>query len=98
MANSKVSIVGLMPGQTHGIKSDYGSAIDLRFIETDTAPSRVQSIASSSDHVILMTRFIPHDVQNALRKHDGLLFCNGGISAVKLMLDDILTTQAPLQL
>lgn len=93
MESFKISIIGLMPGQTHGIQKDYGTEFDLRFIGTDTAPARVQSIASSSDYAILMTKFIPHDVQSALRKHDGLLFCNGGVSAVKHMLDELLTKQ-----
>jgi len=38
---------------------------------------------------VLMTKFIPHDVQDALRKHD-LVFCNGGVSSLKLTLDAML--------
>lgn len=85
-----VTIVGLLPAQAGRVQSDYGDKLDLRFVLTDTAPSRIKATAESSDVVILMTKFIPHDVQSALRKHDGLNFCNGGVSAVGVKLDELL--------
>jgi len=98
MKNLNVAIVGLMPWQASKVESNYGKEIDLRFIETDTAPSRASSIAQSSDHVILMTKFIPHGIQNALRGHDGLAFCNGGVSSVNAQLDELLKQQKSLSL
>ena len=91
MDKPTVTVVGLLPGQAARVEADYGDRIDLRFVVVDTAIQKVKATAESSDQVILMTKFIPHDVQTALRKHGGLNFCNGGISSVGRKLDEILS-------
>ena len=90
-----VTIVGLMSVQSNNVKSAYGDVIDLQFMSAESSPSRVKSVAQSSDHVILMTKFIPHEMQKALREHEGLVFCNGGVSSVGARLDQILATPGP---
>lgn len=87
--NPKITIVGLLPQQADTIRSIYGDELDLRFIEVDTSASRVRATAESSDKVVLMTKFIPHEMQSTLRKHD-LVYCNGGVSSLKLALDVML--------
>lgn len=84
----KITIVGLLPMQANKIRDFFGDA-DLRFIPVDTQSSKVQATAESSDHVILMTKFIPHEIQIALKKHD-ILYCNGGVSSLKLKLSELL--------
>lgn len=86
-----VAIVGLLPSQAGRVQSAYGDQLDLRFIGSDTSIPRARATAESSDQVILMTKFISHDLQDALRKHDGLTFCNGGVSSVNQRLDEILS-------
>lgn len=88
-----VTIIGLLPAQAGRVQSEYGDKLDLRFILTDTHISKIRATTESSDAVILMTKFIPHGIQTALRKHDGLDFCNGGISSVGVKLDEILKSQ-----
>lgn len=85
-----VTIIGLLPAQAGRVQSEYGDRIDLRFIKTDTTMPKIRATAESSDVIILMTKFIPHDIQTALRKHDGLNFCNGGVSSVGTKLDELL--------
>lgn len=85
----KITIVGLLAQQANTIKKLYGDDLDLRFIEVDTSTSKIRATAETSDQVVLMTKFIPHEVQTALRKHD-LVYCNGGVSSLKLQLDAML--------
>lgn len=90
MLNPKVTIVGLLPMQANKIKSLYGDELNLQFITAETSPTQMQLTAESSDQVILMTKFIPHEAQTALRKLD-LVYCNGGVSSLKLKLDAMLS-------
>ena len=87
--NPKITIIGLLPQQANTIRDIYGDGMDLRFIEVDTPTSKIRATAETSDQVVLMTKFIPHEIQTALRKHD-LVFCNGGVSSLKLTLDAML--------
>ena len=89
MDNLKVTIIGLLPQQANTIRSIYDDKLDLKFIEVDTSTIKIRSTAESSDQVVLMTKFISHEIRNALRKHD-LVHCNGGVSSLKLKLDAML--------
>jgi hypothetical protein len=85
-----VTVVGLLPVQANRVQADFGDKVDLKFIRSDTTAQKIAATAESSDYVILMTKFISHEIQSALRKHDGLNYCNGGITAVGLKLDQLL--------
>lgn len=85
----KVTIVGLLPQQANIIRSIYGEELDLKFIDVDTSASKMRATAETSDQVVLMTKFISHEVQSNLRQHD-LVYCNGGVSSLKLKLDAML--------
>ena len=89
MDTLKITIIGLLPQQANTIQSIYGEALNLRFIETDTPTQKIRCSAESSDQVVLMTKFIPHEIQTALRQMD-LVYCNGGVSSLKLKLDAML--------
>lgn len=86
IVSPKITIVGLLPRQANTIRSLYGADLDLKFIEVDTSTAKMKATAESSDQVVLMTKFIPHEVQTALREHD-LIYCNGGVSSLKALLD-----------
>ena len=92
MDNDKllVTVVGLLPVQANRVQADFGDKVDLKFIRSDTTAQKIAATAESSDYVILMTKFISHEIQSALRKHDGLNYCNGGISSVGVKLDELL--------
>jgi hypothetical protein len=51
---------------------------------------KIRATAESSDHVLVMTKFIPHDVQDGLKKRGTVEYCNGGTSSVGQKLDQIL--------
>lgn len=85
-----VALVGLLPRQAELIRSQYGSDVNLHFVGSGENSPRVSAAASSSDYVIVMTKFTPHDTQDILRNHEGLIFCNGGVSSAKLKLDELL--------
>ena len=68
------------------MQAEFGERLSLQFVDSDASTVRARTVAESSDHVILMTRFIDHRVQDALRKHDGLIFCNGSVSSVDAIL------------
>lgn len=92
MENGKpsVTIIGLLPRQAERVEEAYGEGIDLRFVMVDTSMHKIKATAESSDQVILMTKFMPHDIQATLRKHEGLTYCNGGVSSLGLKLDELL--------
>ena len=92
MDNDKllVTVVGLLPVQANRVQADYGDKMDLKFIRSDATAQKIAATAESSDYVILMTKFISHEIQTTLRKHDGLNYCNGGISSVGIKLDELL--------
>ena len=85
-----VTVIGLLPAQARRIEDQFGDRLDLRFLDVDTSMHKIKATAESSDHVLLMTKFMPHDVQAAMRKHDGLEYCNGGVSSCNLKLTEIL--------
>ena len=89
MDTLKITIIGLLPQQANTIRGLYGGSLDLRFVEVDTSTQKIRCSAESSDQVVLMTKFIPHEIQTALRQHD-LVYCNGGVSSLKLKLDAML--------
>ena len=86
-----VTIIGLLPRQAERVKSEYGSEVDLQFVRVDDSMPKIKATAESSDHVILMTKFMPHSIQAALRGHEGLVYCNGGTSSVGAKLDELLS-------
>lgn len=86
-----VTIVGLLPRQAERVHNEYGGEVDLQFAYVNDSMAKIRTTAESSDHVILMTRFIPHDIQVALRGHGGLTYCNGGTSSVGAKLDELLS-------
>lgn len=91
-----VAIIGMKPNQANEIRSAFGGRCDLTFIDQNTSPSKVRTTAASSDYVLLMRKFIPHDVQDAVRHHEGLTFVNGGVTSMKAKLDELLNSNSPL--
>lgn len=85
-----ITILGLKPNQGTKIESLFGDRASFKFIDVDTPPQQIQATAASSDDVLVMTKFVPHRAQNAIRDHDGLVYVNGGVSSAVLKLEEIL--------
>ena len=94
MDKPSVAIVGLLPGQVSRIDAQYGDKLNMCYIDADRSRPKVQATAASSDHVIVMTRFVSHETQAAVRGHSGLIYCNGAESAVKHQPDALLNGQS----
>lgn len=87
---TSVTIVGLLPIQADKLRKEFGDRFELDFVRSEAPPAQIRATAASSDYVILMRKFIPHDAQNVLRDHEGLIFCNGGKASAALKLEELL--------
>jgi hypothetical protein len=85
----KVLVVGLLPNQAGIVQSEFYEAFDIRFAESDTPTKRLESMASDCDRVMLMTNFISHSTQDAVKKHPGFERIQGGVSKVKDRLTEL---------
>lgn len=94
MDTPSVAVIGLLPAQANRVESKFGDRLDLCFIDGNKSTPRVEATAASSDYVIVMTRFVSHETQTAVRGHGGLIFCNGAESALKNQLDALLNGQS----
>lgn len=59
---------------------------DIMFLHVDDASSHA---AIKRDHTILMTKFISHSVQDKYRHAPNLHYCNGGLSELNTILNNI---------
>ena len=85
-----ISVIGLLPRQAERVAAKYGEDLELRFVQTDTAMPKIRATVESSEHILIMTKFTPHGIQDGLRKHGGIEYCNGGTSSVGQKLDALL--------
>jgi len=82
----RVMVVGIMGEVAYEVNSEYGEMLDLRFYKTEDNFSLVRSQSKNCDYVVLMTKFINHGHQDCVRDHEGLIFCNGGVTQMKEIL------------
>lgn len=85
-----VAVIGLLPQQAGAIQMEYSDRFDLKFLDASTRTPQIKATTSSSAKVILMTKFINHGVQDAVRSHPGLTYVNGGVSSVKQALNGLI--------
>jgi hypothetical protein len=84
----RVAVIGLNKGsQLHMLEKEFGDKLDLRFFTSSCNSSRFQEVTKVSDVIVLMTKFIPHKVQEAVK--EGLspdtkfMMVHGGLSRLK---------------
>lgn len=78
-----VLVLGLLPQTGEQMRREYGHRLDIQWYDTDDAGKRnVHPMA----HVVLMTKFINHSVQERWRKAGALHHCNGGVSELRAIL------------
>lgn len=83
----KIAIIGLMPPQESKIRDLFEDRFDLTFISS--SERRIAPAVEHSDKVVVMTKFVSHEVQGAVRGHPGLLYSNGGVSSLLRVLDGL---------
>ena len=82
----RVLIVGLQGNQPTDISNEYGEMLDLRFVEATASTNLIRSGSKHADYVVLITKFISHHHQEAVREHPGLIYVNGSTSELKQVL------------
>lgn len=80
----QITIIGLKPDQERRIEREF-TAHDFSFVSSTSG----EKPASTGDSVFLMTRFVSHAQQNAVRDHPRLTFINGGLSSLREALRTI---------
>lgn len=91
-ARKKVIVVGLLPIQTNDIQKRFGHKFDFKFIGSNTPNQQIRDSMKNADIGILMTRFVSHPTQAALRDHlrvhQDFSFCNGNSTALENLLEE----------
>lgn len=87
-ARKKVIVVGLLPVQTNEIQKRFGHKFDFKFIGSNTPNQQIRDSIKHGDIGILMTRFVSHPTQAAMRDHPGFTFCNGNSTALENLLEE----------
>lgn len=80
-----VTVIGLKGQQVTTIEQSYPE-LDITFMATQEAIGRK---TVTSDHTVLMTKFINHSAQNKYRNAKNLAYCNGGVSELSSILRTI---------
>lgn len=79
----KVLVVGLQPMQGHEIQREFGRAFDFKIFDSNVSADKIKSNLKGHDYAVLMTKFVSHSTQAAMRGHPGFTFCNGTVQALK---------------
>lgn len=85
----KVMIVGLHKNQEIHIKKEFENKFDLNFQETDANIYHMQEKAKNIDKIVLVTKSISHLISYALDDLKKFEYCNGSISSLKTILDNL---------
>lgn len=80
-----ILIIGLNGHQMSLVRSRHPRK-DIMFLHIDDAMSHA---AIKRDHTVLMTKFISHAVQDKYRHAPNLHYCNGGLSELHTLLNNI---------
>lgn len=87
----RVMVVGLLGQQAESVSKGFTQDMDLRFYGSDTQPRRLTEIASNSDYALVMTKFIGHPAEDAVRRGSPADFrrVNGGPTDLMRVLDSV---------
>ena len=82
----KIMILGLQPQQAQEISKEYGNVYDLRIFDNTVTTDRIRSNLSTCERAVIMTKFIGHHIQSAVKGQAGFTYCNGTVSALRDLL------------
>lgn len=81
-----VLVLGLLSQTGEQMRREFGHRLDIQWYDTDDATTRqVHPMA----HVVMMTKFVNHSVQERWRKAGQLHYCNGGVSQLREVLTNL---------
>ena len=81
-----VLILGIQPYNASTIQREFAHRFDIRCYDSDEAGKRV---VHPMAHVVLMTKFVNHSIQERWRKSGMLHRCNGGVSELREILANL---------
>lgn len=85
-ARPGVWLLGVQPQMGHALRERYRERLDIDYLDSDEAAKRTPSPRA---HIVMMTRFVSHSVQERWRKCGRFHHCNGGLSALEGILDSL---------
>lgn len=93
LAKPVVTIIGLLPGQASMISKEYGEHLHIKFADSShLEPGRLRAICSSSYATVALLNFISHSQHDiAKMASTNFLPVKGGMSSVRLKLDEVVT-------
>jgi hypothetical protein len=81
-----VLILGLLNQSGEQLRREYGHRFDIQWYDSDDATTRsVHPMA----HVVLMTKFVNHSIQERWKRAGVLHYCNGGVSQLREIIDKL---------
>jgi hypothetical protein len=81
-----VWLLGVQPAMGYHLREKYHERLDIDYLDSDEAAKRAPSPRA---HIVMMTRFVSHVVQERWKKQGTLHYCNGGLSALETILDSL---------
>ena len=85
-ARPGVWLLGVQSAMGHHLREKYRDRLDIDFLDSDEAAKRTPSARA---HIVMMTRFVSHSVQERWKKCGRFHHCNGGLTALEGILDSL---------
>jgi hypothetical protein len=82
----KVVIAGFKSHLNHELYDEFSEFLDMTFFDADAQPRQLSQAASRADHVLLIKKFVGHNLREAVDHHPGFLLVQGSISSTKNVL------------
>ena len=85
-ARPGVWLLGVQPQMGQALREKYRERLDIDYLDSDEAARRKPSRRA---HIVMMTRFVSHRVQESWRDQGRFHYCNGGLTALEGILDSL---------
>jgi hypothetical protein len=85
-ARPGVWLLGVQSAMGFQLRDKYRERLDIDYLDSDEAARRNPSARA---HIVMMTRFVSHSVQERWKKYGRFHHCNGGLTALEGILDSL---------
>lgn len=85
-ARPGVWLLGVQSAMGFQLRDKYRDRLDIDYLDSDEAAKRTPSTRA---HIVMMTRFVSHSVQERWKKSGRFHHCNGGLTALEGILDSL---------
>jgi hypothetical protein len=91
----KVVIAGFKSHLNHELYDEFSEFLDMTFFDADAQPRQLSQAASRADYVLLIKKFVGHNLREVVDHHPGFLLVQGSISSAKNMLLELASKPDP---